>query len=113
MKTYHEDRPWGSFDKFCENEKCTVKIIDVKPGKKLSLQYHYQREEFWRIISGKAKILIGDKIFNAKEGDEFFIPLKVKHRIMTEKDDVKILEISLGHFDEEDIVRLEDEYNRV
>lgn len=113
MNTYIEKRPWGNFEKFCENKLCTVKILNVGPGKKLSLQYHNHRNEFWKIITGTAKIIIDDKTHEGKEGDEFFIPVETKHRIITDKSHARILEISYGNFDENDIVRLEDEYRRL
>ena len=112
MDKYKEERPWGNFEQYCHNEKCTVKIISVNPNEKLSLQYHHHRDEFWKIIEGKAKIVLGEETLNGKKGDEFFIPKKSKHRIMTEKSNVKIMEISFGKFDENDIVRLEDKYKR-
>jgi len=113
MKKYSEERPWGSFTEFCKNEKCTVKILSVKPNEELSLQYHYKREEFWKIIRGEATIFMGGNEIIGKEGDEFFIPKKEKHRIRTGNKSVDVLEISFGHFDEKDEVRLEDKYKRV
>jgi mannose-6-phosphate isomerase-like protein (cupin superfamily) len=112
MGTYTEDRPWGRFEQFCHNQECTVKIITVKPNSKLSLQYHKQREEFWRVIDGRGHIVVGDKTFDAKAGDEFFIKKIQKHRMMTTDSEMRVLEVSFGHFDEDDIVRLEDEYKR-
>jgi mannose-6-phosphate isomerase-like protein (cupin superfamily) len=112
MKKYSEERPWGNFVQFCHNETSTVKIITVKPNQALSLQYHKKRDEFWRVISGKGKILVGEKTHNAKEGDEFFIKCGEKHRMMTTDSEMKVMEISFGEFDEDDIVRLEDIYKR-
>ena len=112
MEKYSEKRPWGSFEQFCANEKCTVKIINVNPDEELSLQYHENRDEFWKILSGSAKIIIGEKETNATEGGEFFIPKGMKHRIITGNSHAKILEISFGDFDENDIVRIEDRYKR-
>jgi len=112
MKKYTEKRPWGSFEQFCENEVCTVKIITVNPEEELSLQYHRHRDEFWKIIKGEAMIVIGDEIHNGREGDEFFIPRMTRHRIKTRNSLVKVLEISFGKFDEGDIVRLENKYKR-
>ena len=111
MKKYTEERPWGKFEQFCHNEKVTVKIITVKPNSQLSLQYHNKRDEFWKILSGSGKVIIGEKIFDAKMGDTFTIPKKVKHRMITEKG-ITFLEIATGEVDEEDIVRIEDEYKR-
>jgi len=113
MEKYSEERPWGKFEQFCQNEICTVKIITVNPNEELSLQFHYYRDEFWKIIKGRARITIGENIYDGKEGDEYFINRKEKHRIKTENSLAKILEISFGKFDENDIVRLEDRYKRV
>ncbi|VVB81657.1 Mannose-6-phosphate isomerase [uncultured archaeon] len=109
---YSENRPWGNFEQFCKNQQCTVKIISVKSNEELSLQYHHHRDEFWKILSGKATIVLGEKAIQANEGDEFFVPKETRHRIKTENSAAKILEISLGKFDENDIVRLEDKYKR-
>jgi len=112
MKTYTEERPWGNFEQFTHNEISTVKLLNVKANEQLSLQYHHKREEFWRVISGSATITVGEIEHTATAGDEFFIPKKTKHRITTTDDSVCILEISFGVFDEEDIVRLDDKYQR-
>jgi len=106
-------KPWGNFIQFCNNESCTVKIIHVNPNEQLSLQYHHDRDEFWRVLSGAALVQIGEEMLKASEGDEFMIPRLAKHRIKTEDSTVRILEISFGRFDEKDIVRLEDKYGRV
>ena len=112
-KTFIMEKPWGKFEQFTHNEISTVKILTVKPEEHLSLQYHHKREEFWRVIKGKLIVTIGDKKINAKEGDEFFIPKEAKHTAEgIGEEEAKILEISYGEFDEEDIVRLEDKYGR-
>lgn len=112
MEKYSEKRPWGRFERFCLNELCTVKLIFVSPGEELSLQKHNNRSEFWRVISGKGEITVGDEIKEAKKGDEFFIEKKVKHRVKAGGGGIEILEISFGEFDEKDEVRLEDKYDR-
>ena len=106
-------RPWGTEDLFVENKQVTVKLLYVRCGEAESLQYHNHREEFWKVINGSPEIIIGAETFNAQIGEEFSVPALVHHRISAPKDDVTILEISTGHFDEEDIVRLEDKYRRV
>ncbi len=107
-----EQRPWGSFEQFTHNEISTVKILDVKAGEKFSLQYHNNRDEFWKVIEGNPTIIIGDEEKISKEGEEFFIFKKTKHRIQANEKDAKVLEISFGVFDEHDEVRLEDAYGR-
>ncbi len=107
-------KPWGSFTRFTNNEPTTVKILHINKGEEFSLQYHTHREEFWKIIKGNPEIIIGDKVeHHPHEGDEFVIKPHVNHRISAPKDNVTVLEISKGQFDEDDIVRIEDKYNRV
>lgn len=108
-----EERPWGNFEQFCLNTPCTVKIINVNPHSALSLQYHNNRNEFWKVLDGIALIIIGDSEELAFKGDEFLIPVKTKHQIKTEMHSIQIMEISFGKFDEDDIVRLNDIYGRV
>jgi len=106
-------RPWGSFRQFTENEPTTIKIIHINAGQRLSLQYHNKRSEFWVVLSGNPTIIIGDKITNASEGEEFFVLKKTHHRIEASNSDVRILEVAFGDFDEDDIIRIEDVYGRV
>jgi mannose-6-phosphate isomerase-like protein (cupin superfamily) len=113
MDSVTTNRPWGSFTRFTNNEESTVKLLYVNKDEKLSLQYHNKREEFWKVIEGNPEITVGDKVVLAQKGDEFFIEKKVNHRISAPENNVIILEISKGEFDEEDIVRLDDKYNRV
>lgn len=113
MDIYSETRPWGKFEKFHENRTCTVKLIYINPNSRLSLQYHEERWEFWKIIKGNAQVELEDKLLNVKEGENVVIPKRAKHRVKALNDDeCVILEISYGKFDEKDIVRLEDDYQR-
>ena len=115
MDTAHmttERRPWGEFRKFVENEKVTVKIILVVAGEEFSLQEHHHRSEFWHIISGTPEVTIGETTVNAKAGDEFTIPVGSMHRMKAVGGDATFLEISSGEFDENDIVRMKDDYGR-
>ena len=112
-KKFVEERPWGKYERFTHNEVSTVKLIYVKPNETLSLQYHNHRDEFCKIIKGPAKVTIGDKTVKAEEGEEFYIPAKVLHRIGAYDKHVLYLEIAFGFQDEDDIVRLEDKYDRM
>ncbi len=106
-------RPWGTEDLFVENTQVTVKLLYVHAGEECSLQYHHHREEFWKIIAGTPTLVIGEETLTPKVGDEFTVSAETKHRISAPENDVTILEISTGQFDENDIVHLEDKYNRV
>lgn len=113
MKVYSENRPWGKFEKFHENKACTVKLIYVNANSRLSLQYHKKRSEFWKVIKGTAMVEIDEKTVTLREGETITIPRQAKHRILALENDCVILEIAYGKFDENDIVRLEDDYHRV
>jgi mannose-6-phosphate isomerase-like protein (cupin superfamily) len=108
----HEDRPWGSFNRFTLNEPSTVKIVCVSAGKEFSLQYHHNRAEFWRIIHGEGVLTLADARRNVHAGDEIEIPVGVEHRLLAGASDLLILEIALGNFDESDITRLKDDFGR-
>ena len=113
MNIKNDKRPWGSFRQFTENEASTIKTISVDAGQRLSLQYHEKRSEFWCVLSGNPQVTIGDRVEQAKPGDEFTIPIQTIHRIEALDNKVEILEIAFGEFDENDIVRLDDAYGRV
>ena len=104
-------RPWGNFKEFAKNKKCTVKIIEVRPGQEFSLQYHNKRDEHWYFLDNGFAV-VGNKKFRVKEGDIVDVPKKTKHRVIAGQKRVRFLEISYGNFDENDIVRLEDKYGR-
>jgi mannose-1-phosphate guanylyltransferase/mannose-6-phosphate isomerase len=104
-------RPWGLFKQFALNEKCTVKIIEVKPHEELSLQKHKHRSENWYFITS-GFVQIDKKIKRVKEGELIKIGKNVNHRIISKDKSVKVLEISFGKFDEHDEIRLEDKYSR-
>lgn len=112
MEVYTEKRPWGSFEKFNENERCTVKLLYIKPGSRLSLQYHNKRNEFWKIVKGSANVEVQNKKSSLMEGDDIIIPSGARHRIQASNSGCIVLEISYGSFDENDIVRIEDDYDR-
>jgi mannose-6-phosphate isomerase len=104
-------RPWGLFKQFALNEKCTVKIIEVKPMQELSLQKHKKREENWYFITS-GSVQIGENIKKIKEGEMVKIKKNTPHRILAGAKEVKVLEISFGNFNEKDEIRMEDKYNR-
>jgi mannose-6-phosphate isomerase len=113
MNVYSEMRPWGRFEKFNENTPCTVKLLYINQGSRLSLQYHNKRNELWRIIKGKALVQVQAKELHLHEGEDIAIPTGAKHRVTAEDSDCVILELSFGEFDESDIVRVEDDYKRI
>jgi mannose-6-phosphate isomerase len=107
-----EKRPWGRFERFTLNEQCTVKLVYLDKDKRLSLQYHNNRSEFWKVINGPVNVQIGEDMKMLNTGESITIPEKTIHRLVGAGKDAIILEISLGEFDESDIVRIEDDYKR-
>lgn len=114
-KKNKENRPWGSFEILSKDTAFLIKKITVKPEKRLSYQSHTKRNEHWFIIKGNGKIILNDSTFEIKAGSSFDIPVNAKHRIEnTDKvTDLVFIEISTGLFDENDILRYEDDFGRV
>lgn len=105
-------RPWGSFSQYANNEDVTVSLMTVKPNQRLSLQSHTARAELWIVIDDGAIIQVGDEIIHANSGDEIWIPQGAKHRLSSEGKQVRVLEVAFGNWQQEDITRYEDDYNR-
>src|SRR5208337_98750 len=90
-------RPWGRFEKFTHNEKCTIKLLYVKKGKRNSYQYHNGRSEFWKIVSGRVLVTLNGKNIYLRAGGEVKIPVRAKHRVKALEDSI-VLEITFGKF---------------
>lgn len=111
----HGIRPWGEYFVLEDKDTHKVKRIKVKPGGRLSYQYHHKRSEVWTITNGIGRITLNGKIKDYKTGDVIQIPQGMKHRIENPSthEDCVFIEVQLGtYFGEDDIVRLEDDYNR-
>jgi mannose-6-phosphate isomerase-like protein (cupin superfamily) len=107
------NKPWGSYEVLSEGSGYKVKRIIVKPNQRLSYQYHHKRQEFWVFVEGFGQFTLNDETFTIKDGDSVFIDTKDKHRIecLGERDLV-FIETQYGECEEEDIVRIQDDYNR-
>ena len=106
------EKPWGSFIQYVLNQPVTVKILEIHAGEQVSYQYHQHRSELWIPLDEGACIRIEDEILRPKTMEPVFIPQGAKHQLIGEAEGYRILEIAFGHFDEEDIVRLQDKYGR-
>jgi mannose-6-phosphate isomerase len=109
-----EHRPWGNYVVLRDLEHYKLKQLQVLPNQRLSLQYHHNREEHWIVTKGIATITVNEKTWDAPAGTYIFIPKEAKHRLANKSNElVELIEIQLGSsFEETDIVRLEDDYNR-
>ena len=109
------ERPWGNYQVLYDGEDCKVKRITVRPTHRLSLQSHEHRQEDWHIMAGTGLMELGHQVQSVYVGSKLFIPKETKHRIQnTGTTDLVFIEIQTGtYFGEDDIVRYEDDYNRL
>lgn len=109
----HEDRAWGSFDVLLDEQGVKVKKIVVKSGQRLSLQLHKKRKELWYVIDGFGTMQIANDQFNIESGDKVTINKYEVHRVRNSGlIDLVLIEIQTGDCQEDDIIRLEDDYGR-
>ena len=109
-------KPWGSYKVLLSLPNCKVKQLIVNPEQKLSYQYHDKRAEVWTIVAGSATIILDDEKVFRNYGETIRIPKGSKHRIINEDKfkNLEIIEVQHGtYFGEDDIVRIEDGYNRI
>jgi mannose-6-phosphate isomerase len=107
------EKPWGKFEQYTHNLLSTVKIITVAPGGVLSRQYHHNRDELWVVLDPGACVELDGRTLHPEPGEKLFIPRETVHRLSgVGETEARILEISFGEFDEDDIVRLDDVYGR-
>ena len=107
-------RPWGNYDSVDMGDRFQVKRILVNPGASLSLQMHYHRAEHWVVVSGTAEVTRDDEVMLLGENESTFIPLGSVHRLRNPgRVPLEIIEVQSGaYLEEDDIIRLQDTYNR-
>jgi len=143
INSYDFEKPWGGFLVIDESQaqefsnkffksldvntlkiggKLSPKILIVKPGARLSWQYHNRRAEIWQVCKGSAGIIRSDsdlenemKVYN--EGDQIFLKQGERHRLIGLDDYCVVAEIwqhtDANHpSDEEDIIRVQDDFGR-
>lgn len=107
-------RSWGAFTILEEGPRYKIKRIVVEPLAKLSLQKHYHRSEHWVVVKGCAKTTIGTEEKLIYENESVFVPKGCVHRLENPgKVRLELIEVQVGEYvGEDDIVRLEDIYQR-
>ena len=102
-------RPWGSHDAISDGERFHVKKVTVKPGQRTTTQIHYHRAEHWVIVSGTAKVQIGDRTFLVTENESTYIPIGVPHSLENPgKVPLELIEVRTGSYlEEDDVIRLD------
>ena len=107
-------RPWGSYETVDMGPRFQVKRLTVNPGAALSLQTHSHRAEHWVVVRGTAKVTRGDEEFLLTENQSTFVPVGTRHRLENPTEAaLEIIEVQSGSYlGEDDIVRVDDHYNR-
>lgn len=114
---YHKttQRPWGFYTVLKQTDGYKVKLINVLPKKRLSLQKHLKRAEQWFVVSGKAKVTYDKKVVYLKTGQTLKIEKNIPHRLENPSGEeiLEIIEVGYGSYlGEDDIIRLEDDFGR-
>lgn len=108
-------RPWGSYTILEQGDRYKIKRIEVWPGRSLSLQMHHHRSEHWVVVSGMAKVTNGDQDIFVRPNESTFIPAGHPHRLSNPGlVNLVLIEVQSGEYlEEDDIIRFEDEYDRL
>ncbi len=107
-------RPWGTYETLIDDNGYKIKRIVVKPGKRLSLQKHFHRNEHWIVVSGTAEVQVGEKSYLVRPNESTYIKMGEVHRLSNPgKIPVILIEAQVGEYTgEDDIVRIEDDFKR-
>ncbi|MGA2639067.1 mannose-1-phosphate guanylyltransferase/mannose-6-phosphate isomerase [Methylocella sp.] len=107
-------RPWGYYQSVDQGARHQVKRIVVKPGQRLSLQKHFHRAEHWIVVKGTAEVTRDKEVILVHENESIYLPIGCVHRMANPgRIDLELIEVQTGSYlGEDDIIRLEDIYNR-
>ena len=116
MKKFEiQERPWGKYIVISDDSNYKLKRIEVNSGHRLSYQYHNKRSEVWTIVKGYGEVTIDGQKKEVTYGDCIKIGIGSKHRIKNNSDSTLIfIEVQTGtYFGEDDIVRIQDDFDRI
>jgi mannose-1-phosphate guanylyltransferase / mannose-6-phosphate isomerase len=107
-------RPWGAYQSVDNGERHQVKRITVKAGGRLSLQKHHHRSEHWIVVRGTAQVTVNELVKIVHENESIYIPIGAVHRLENPgKILLELIEVQTGSYlGEDDIIRIEDDYQR-
>jgi mannose-1-phosphate guanylyltransferase / mannose-6-phosphate isomerase len=107
-------RPWGSYQSLHTGDRHQVKRIVVKAGERLSLQKHHHRSEHWIVVHGAARVTVNELVKIVHENESIYIPIGSTHRLENPgKIPLELIEVQTGSYlGEDDIIRIEDDYQR-
>jgi len=107
-------RPWGYYQGVDAGARYQVKRIVVKPGGRLSLQKHFHRAEHWIVVHGTAEVTLNGDVRHVHENESIYLPIGCEHRLANPgRINLELIEVQTGSYlGEDDIIRIEDVYNR-
>lgn len=107
-------RPWGWYQTVDLGDRFRVKRIQVPPGKQLSLQKHHHRAEHWVVVRGTAEVTRDSEIITVRENESIYLPAGCVHRLANRgRIPVELIEVQTGgYLEEDDIIRIEDDFGR-
>jgi mannose-1-phosphate guanylyltransferase/mannose-6-phosphate isomerase len=107
-------RPWGSWTSLLKGPGFQIKLLEIEPGCRPSLQRHAHRSEHWVVVEGTAFVTRDTEVLHVPTNESAFLPVGCAHRVENRGDvPLKIIEIQVGEYlGEDDIVRLEDDWHR-
>ncbi|ALV25162.1 bifunctional mannose-6-phosphate isomerase / mannose-1-phosphate guanylyltransferase [Campylobacter iguaniorum] len=107
-------RPWGNYTVLENTPGYKIKTIVVNPGKRLSLQKHFHRNEHWVVVSGSATVTVGNETRLVRPNESTYIKMGETHRLANDgKIPVVLIEVQVGEYTgEDDIIRIEDDFKR-
>lgn len=108
-------RPWGSYTVLEEGTSYKIKRVVVEPGRRLSLQYHNRRSEHWVVVTGQARVTVGENVLDLMKNQSAYVPPRELHRLENPGSvPLEVIEVQNGSYlGEDDIVRVDDDFNRL
>ena len=103
-------RPWGEFYGWDAGKNWKLKTIYLKKGAQMTMQYHEHRSEHWMLVDGDAWVVTQNSSgqsnsINMKKGEVMFVDAGQAHQLSSKRGGV-LVEVSLGTFDEQDVIRV-------
>jgi len=104
------EKTWGYYTDYYRSSRMVIKEIVIAPGQKISHQKHWDRKEYWEIVSGEGEVAINGQIQQIKAGSSFFVDIEDWHQVKnTSMEPLFCIEVQVGvECSETDIERTMD-----
>jgi len=106
-------RPWGTIFQIVCRKRFAINIIKIEAFQRLSLQSHQFRDELWILVAQKSVVEVAANKIISGIINFVWIQKNVRHRLKSMRNPVYFLELALGEYSLDDIIRYEDDYNRI